>query len=203
MTLTTIEELKRLASSDNANELTRRLARECLANREAQPAEWSGCACQFPGHMPRLYGDRAIAEINCDYDGGARLLFLSSAPPAPANAKATGHFLRYRVEWHTPSKWSAWAEIDEATYHNAVKIIATGEADAGRFYEARILYDAPPAPAVPDALEKMRSIVGDPRALPRRKEWISGQQYSYVLLENVEAMVDEACRTAMLNGGKS
>ncbi|MGJ5867283.1 hypothetical protein [Serratia sp. B501] len=74
---------------------------------------------------------------------------IIAAPPAPANAKATGYFLRYRVEWHTPSKWSAWAEIDEATYDKAVKIIATGEADAGRFYEARILYDAPPAPAVP------------------------------------------------------
>ncbi len=36
-TLTTYEELKLLASSDNTNELTRRLARECLANREAQP----------------------------------------------------------------------------------------------------------------------------------------------------------------------
>ncbi|HGM6760904.1 TPA: hypothetical protein ACKQER_000649 [Serratia marcescens] len=39
MTLTTTEELKHLASSDNANELTRRLARECLANREAQPVD--------------------------------------------------------------------------------------------------------------------------------------------------------------------
>ncbi|EGO8937019.1 DUF551 domain-containing protein [Escherichia coli] len=43
-------------------------------------------------------------------------------------------------------------------------------------------------------------MVADPRALPRRKEWVSGQQYSYVLLENVEAMVDEACRAAMLYG---
>ncbi|EJY6445855.1 hypothetical protein OGT34_003841, partial [Salmonella enterica] len=50
----------------------------------------------------------------------------------------------------------------------------------------------------PEVLERLRSIVADPRALPRRKEWISGQQYSYVLLENVEAMVDEACRAAML-----
>lgn len=48
------------------------------------------------------------------------------------------------------------------------------------------------------ALERLRTIVADQRALPRRKEWISGQQYSYVLLENVEAMVDEACRAAML-----
>ncbi|MDI7491683.1 hypothetical protein QLY92_06180 [Cronobacter dublinensis] len=62
----------------------------------------------------------------------------------------------------------------------------------------KALCTAPPAPVVPDALEHLRSIVADPRALPRRKEWISGQQYSYVLLENVEAMVDEACRTAML-----
>lgn len=37
MTLTTTEDLKHLAASDNTNELTRRLARECLANREAQP----------------------------------------------------------------------------------------------------------------------------------------------------------------------
>ncbi|STD04869.1 hypothetical protein [Cronobacter sakazakii] len=63
--------------------------------------------------------------------------------------------------------------------------------------EAR-LAKALPAPVVPDALEHLCSIVADPRALPRRKEWISGQQYSYVLLENVEAMVDEACRAAML-----
>ncbi|CAD6111823.1 Uncharacterised protein [Escherichia coli] len=60
------------------------------------------------------------------------------------------------------------------------------------------LYREPPA--VPAVLERLRAIVSDPRALPRRKEWVSGQQYSYVLLENVEAMVDEACRTAMLQG---
>ncbi|WP_407905411.1 DUF551 domain-containing protein [Escherichia coli] len=58
------------------------------------------------------------------------------------------------------------------------------------------LYREPPA--VPAVLERLRAIVSDPRALPRRKEWVSGQQYSYVLLENVEAMVDEACRAAML-----
>lgn len=53
---------------------------------------------------------------------------------------------------------------------------------------------------VPDVLERLRSIVSDPRALPRRKEWISGQQYSYVLLENVRAMVDDACRAALQSG---
>lgn len=55
-----------------------------------------------------------------------------------------------------------------------------------------------PAPVVQEAFEHLRSIVADPRLLPRRKEWIGGQQYSYVLLEEVEAMVDEACRAAML-----
>lgn len=55
-----------------------------------------------------------------------------------------------------------------------------------------------PAPVVPEGLEHLRSIVADPRLLPRRKEWISGQQYSYVLLEEVEAIVDDACRAAIL-----
>ncbi|HCN2069943.1 TPA: hypothetical protein N6P40_004455 [Escherichia coli] len=64
------------------------------------------------------------------------------------------------------------------------------------------LYRVPPAPVVPAVLERLRSIVTDPRALTRRKEWVSGQQYSYVLLEDVEAMVDEACRAAMLKGDK-
>lgn len=42
----------------------------------------------------------------------------------------------------------------------------------------------------------LRDKVSDPRVLPRRKEFIGGQQYSYVLLENVTAMVDEACAEA-------
>ncbi|HCT5999391.1 hypothetical protein ACKLKB_05775 [Klebsiella pneumoniae] len=60
------------------------------------------------------------------------------------------------------------------------------------------VYAAQPAPVVPVGLEHLRSIVADPRLLPRRKEWIGRQQYSYVLLEEVEAIVDEACRAAML-----
>lgn len=64
------------------------------------------------------------------------------------------------------------------------------------------LYTAQPAPVALAVLERLQSIVADPRALPRRKEWVSGQQYSYVLLENVEAMVDEACRAAMLHSAE-
>lgn len=65
------------------------------------------------------------------------------------------------------------------------------------------LYAAPQLPqqaVVPEYLENLRSLVADKRALPRRKEWVSGQQYSYVLLENVEGLVEEACRAAMLQG---
>nr|WP_240336234.1 DUF551 domain-containing protein [Klebsiella aerogenes] len=70
-----------------------------------------------------------------------------------------------------------------------------GQAD----YKTVPLYrHAQPAPVAQEELERMRSIVSDPRALPRRKEWISGQQYSYVLLEEVEAIVEDACRAAML-----
>lgn len=127
MTLTTTEELKHLASSDNANELTRRLARECLANREAQPVA------------------------------------LVDRRPAASGS----------ICWQ-----------------NGGKDLAHGTE----------LFTAPPAPAVPEVLENLLAIVRSPRALPRRKEWVSGQQYSYVLLENVEAMVDEACRAAMLKG---
>ncbi|MCI8181751.1 DUF551 domain-containing protein [Klebsiella pneumoniae] len=68
----------------------------------------------------------------------------------------------------------------------------------GRVHIKALRVAPQPAPAVPEALEHLRSIVADPRLLPRRKEWISGQQYSYVLLEEVEAIVDDACRAAIL-----
>lgn len=164
-----------------------------LANREAQPVA-------LVDRRPAASGGICWQHDGKDLSHGTELF---TAPPAPAKAQIAGYFVRHRSAWDKPSKWRLWTECSAEDYAEFCKIIATGEADAGQFYGARILYDAPPAPAVPDALEKMRSIVADPRALPRRKEWISGQQYSYVLLENVEAMVDEACRTAMLNGGKS
>ncbi|HHS9846508.1 TPA: hypothetical protein ACTW7F_004006 [Klebsiella michiganensis] len=91
-------------------------------------------------------------------------------------------------------------EGGEVTPQNAAAIVDTLLQQLDDAVKGR---NAQPASVVPDVLERLRSIVSDPRALPRRKEWISGQQYNYVLLENVEAMVDEACRAAMLNGDKS
>ncbi len=89
-------------------------------------------------------------------------------------------------------------ELPEAEFSSAREFLKAGPLPGEEVLRNRIAALAQPAPGVPDALEHLRSIVADPRALPRRKEWISGQQYSYVLLENVEAMVDEACRAAMI-----
>lgn len=53
----------------------------------ASPANnqgWSGWACQYPGKLPRLYGARELAELNCDPGNGDRMLLLSenAAPQA-------------------------------------------------------------------------------------------------------------------------
>lgn len=84
---------------------------------------------------------------------------------------------------------SMWIEVSESEFNTPLK-----RPDE---WSKRILHGHAPV-----ALEHLRSIVADQRLLPRRKEWISGQQYSYVLLEEVEAIIDDACRAAMLNGGK-
>ena len=106
-------------------------------------------------------------------------------------------------------KWAEELEAREVALPVASCIVEDGEMCIDGFGEyvghslpdgRHELYAAPPVSAVPAALERLRAIVADPRALPRRKEWVSGQQYSYVLLENVEAMVDEACRAVMLQG---
>ncbi|MEX3097662.1 DUF551 domain-containing protein [Serratia ureilytica] len=86
MTLTTYEELKHLASSDNTNELTRRLARECMANREAQPV--------YQYRMRNPYNDQVtdwetIKPEQVDFilkeTIAANVEFrIIAAPPAPA-----------------------------------------------------------------------------------------------------------------------
>lgn len=83
-TLTTTDELKHLASSDNTNELTRSLARECLANREAQPVaivESSAyvTAAQIIGDEPPM---KAVKEL---YEGALVIgQHIYTTPPAPA-----------------------------------------------------------------------------------------------------------------------
>ncbi|BEN67412.1 TPA: DUF551 domain-containing protein [Serratia marcescens] len=101
MTLTTTEELKHLASSDNTNELTRRLARECLANREAQPVaivEPSDyvTAAQLVGEEPR---SKAVRPL---FEGALAIgMELYTAPPAPAAPEKCPDRVRFLMNMHT------------------------------------------------------------------------------------------------------
>lgn len=98
------------------------------------------------------------------------------------------------------------AVVEPSDYVTAAQLVGEGPARKAvhELYEGALrigdkLYrHAQPAPVVPEVLQNLRTIVADPRRLPRRKEWIGGQQYSYVLLEEVEALVEGACRAAML-----
>lgn len=87
MTLTTTEELKHLASSDNTNELTRRLARECLANREAQPVAIGEVRLGKQGDVGNYPSARVVClHDQADWDNFSDGTKLYTAPPAPAPA---------------------------------------------------------------------------------------------------------------------
>lgn len=136
MTLTTIEELKRLASSDNANELTRRLARECLANREAQPV---GFRYRHKDTVSWLYNDwrwpDSVEAEQCQIE------WLYTAPPAPAVPVV-------------PEGWepcsSEWIERNGPCSCGDAPRIAFGT--TGNRYHPHMYYNPQPAPAVPEAI---------------------------------------------------
>ncbi|EJC65844.1 hypothetical protein QWA_03260 [Alcaligenes faecalis subsp. faecalis NCIB 8687] len=47
-----------------------------------QGKTWSGWACQYPGKLPRLYGEKDIAVANHHPEDGDRLIFLSAQQDA-------------------------------------------------------------------------------------------------------------------------
>lgn len=161
MTLTTTEELKHLASSDNANELTRRLARECLANREAQPvgkAEITKIAADLVrgDYLSKLWTE-AEKSRHVDTHRLQNLLDelhdvmkvkaiaitrLLTAPTAPANANAVAWEMRYWNSGH--NCWHDWERIT-AEQHAEMSVQHATSND----YEFRVLYDAPSAPSAP------------------------------------------------------
>ena len=47
----------------------------------SEAVAWSGWACQYPGKLPRLYGAKEIAEVNCDRENGDCMLLLATHPP--------------------------------------------------------------------------------------------------------------------------
>ncbi|MGP2884706.1 DUF551 domain-containing protein [Serratia marcescens] len=131
--------MKHLASSDNANELTRRLARECLANREAQPVAWRHDDGPFAGiaiTRSKSVADSWIAK-------GWTVTPLYTAPPAPDNANPVAWEMRYWNSGH--NCWHYWERIT-AEQHAEM----SAEHATSNDYEFRVLYDAPPAPAVTD-----------------------------------------------------
>ncbi|MFS8080048.1 hypothetical protein UDZ25_13600 [Serratia marcescens] len=70
--------------------------------------------------------------------------WLYTAPPAPANANPVAWEMRY---WN--SGYNCWHEWERITEEKHAKLSATFATDND--YEFRVLYDAPPAPAVPAA----------------------------------------------------
>lgn len=159
-----------------------------LANREAQPVAWRYRYRRGPHKGTWIY---VANESECATRPFHEKQEIYTAPPAPANAQAVAWEMRYWNSGH--GCWHDWERIT-AEQHAEMSVQHATDND----YEFRELYAEPPAPAVVEVLENLLSIVRSSRALPRRKEWVSGQQYSYVLLENVEAMIEDACRAAML-----
>ncbi|MEL5658270.1 hypothetical protein PTT65_17775 [Serratia ureilytica] len=97
-------------------------------------------------------------------------------------AAPVGYFVRHRSTWNNPSTWSMWTECSGEDYAEYCKRIATGEADAGRFYEARILYDAPPAPQSTNAADwGINMQTGTPILVYKNCSVIESEQAHYVL----------------------
>ncbi|HGM7072205.1 TPA: hypothetical protein ACKQDX_002143 [Serratia marcescens] len=138
------------------------------ANREAQPV---GFRYRHKDTVSWLYNDwrwpDSVEAEQCQIE------WLYTAPPAPANANAVAWEMRYWNSGHY--MWHDWERIT-AEQHAEMSVQHAADSD----YEFRVLYDAPPAPAAPEA------IITAPIDAMR-----CGPAASYVLGWN-------ACRAAML-----
>lgn len=80
--------------ADNVYEAARDLLQVAPAV-QGEPVAWSGWGCQYPGKMPRLYGERHIAELNCDWENGDHVLHFTATPqPAEQQPKPISRNLR-------------------------------------------------------------------------------------------------------------
>ncbi|HGE6736213.1 TPA: hypothetical protein ACGCBI_002842 [Serratia marcescens] len=98
---------------------------------------------------------------------------------ANREAQPVGYFVRHRSVWDKMIMWKPWTECSAEDYAEYCKRIATGEADAGRFYDARILYDAPPKSNAADWGINMQT--GTPILTYKNCCVIESEQAHYVL----------------------
>ncbi|PNQ20287.1 hypothetical protein A9R14_07260 [Klebsiella pneumoniae] len=184
----------------NINDEIRELARMALAAMDSE----SGCLPldYLQGHKDGLEWAAQLAEANHPETGD----WLYDDPIELAKAIRKGPDMppAQPVAYSEPVGWTDEEELRDVNVAGIGYLFGI-DREANKFADPRrqiMLYrHAQPAPVVPVGLEHLRAIVADPRLLPRRKEWIGGQQYSYVLLEEVEAIVDEACRAAPQSPG--
>ena len=106
------------------------------ANREAQPV---GFRYRNKDTVSWLYNDwrwpDSVEAKQCQIE------WLYTAPPAPANAQSVAWEMRYGNSGH--NCWHDWERIT-AEQHAEM----SAEHATSNDYEFRVLYDAPPAPAV-------------------------------------------------------
>ncbi|HEJ7164168.1 TPA: hypothetical protein U2J57_004578 [Serratia marcescens] len=115
---------------------------ELLANREAQPVA-------LVDRRPAASGGICWQHGGKDLPHGTELF---TAPPAPANAQAVAWEMRYWNSGH--NCWHDWERIT-AEQHAEMSVKFATDND----YEFRVLYDAPPAPVVPEEISTRQAIV--------------------------------------------
>ncbi|MBH1918875.1 hypothetical protein [Serratia surfactantfaciens] len=177
------------------------MARELLANRETQPVMWA--------HERKLSTDVAITKdevVAAAWKSeGLSVIPLYTAPPAPANANAVAWEMRYWNSGH--NMWGEW-ECITAEQHAEMSVQHATDND----YEFRVLYDAPPAPAVPDDYQHLKNVQElyhnqEDRlfSLAQRIKGAAFDKYSHTTAQAIDAFEREifgedgdACRAAML-----
>lgn len=186
----TIGETAKDDPEHNAAEAILALTAELLANREAQPVQFTdGMALDF--HRALTDGDIGKDDLEEIKVGLRAALCNVTAPPPPAKARPAAWEMRY---WN--SGYNIWGEWERITAEQYTEMSAEHAADND--YEFRVLYDAPPAPAVPPEAtpENIENLLADITLFFTAGSLSHGGSVMF-------AEVWNACRAAMLKGEKS
>ena len=150
---------------------------------QGEPVAWSGWGCQHPGKMPRLYGERRIAELNCDWENGDQVLHFTAAPqpteqqPAPAVQGEPVAYLRIDQLSHVKRMGPMLGEIADSPRVDRVPVYAAPQPteqqpnaaqlvealeEIARWTERWVSADHPVAKAARKALATCRKQGGEP-----------------------------------------